>query len=230
MVTHGAVASAELGEDYVFSVLSENWRQAPVTDRVLAALEYLDVLTMHPDTITVEQLQAWQERGLTPLAFEVLTAVCFCFSVMNRMVDSFGMDIDDEQVEQVRRGMGRNNTITGRVLQQHSEATHGEFPAGFVALRESIYEGDGDLDVATRRAIATRVIEGDEGVADLPHTVVALVDTIATKAFEVTPGMIEDLKVTYSEAAIYEMVFTTSAATGIRRMARLWPLIAQLRR
>jgi alkylhydroperoxidase family enzyme len=94
--TTGAVVTAVL----------EDWRTAPVNEKVRAALAFLEKLTTTPADLGAEEIESMRSAGVNDKAIEQVIYVCFLFSVMDRIADAFGFDIHSP--EEFARG--------GRVL------------------------------------------------------------------------------------------------------------------
>lgn len=71
----------------------EDWRSAPVNDRLKAALGYLEGLTLQPDALTSADITALNEAGVSDAAATEVAYVALLFSVMDRLADTFDFDI-----------------------------------------------------------------------------------------------------------------------------------------
>jgi uncharacterized peroxidase-related enzyme len=94
---HGAVAARSLGRETVDRVVAD-WRTAPVSGRVRAALGFLDALTLRPAEVGVDDARALMAAGIDRAAAEHVVAIGFLFAVQNRLLDAFGYDLPPDKV------------------------------------------------------------------------------------------------------------------------------------
>ena len=80
-------------EPALVEAVLEDWRTAPVDDRMRAALAFIEKLTLHPDQLTDDDIAAARAAGLSNEALHECAYVTFLFSVMDRLADSFDFDI-----------------------------------------------------------------------------------------------------------------------------------------
>ena len=90
----------DLDEKIVEAVL-EDWRTAPVSERLKAMLGYLEKLTLDPKSLGQSDIVELRNAGLSNRAIEEAAFVAFDFSVMDRLADAFDFTIptDEEQRE-----------------------------------------------------------------------------------------------------------------------------------
>ena len=76
----------------------EDWRSAPVSDRLRAALRLLDVMTLRPTEVTPQLMREIKASGLNDRAIREAAYVGFLFSVLDRLADSldFTLPTDDQ--------------------------------------------------------------------------------------------------------------------------------------
>jgi alkylhydroperoxidase family enzyme len=77
----------------VVTAVLEDWRSAPIDDRLKAALGYLERLTLHPDALTSADIVELNEAGVSDEAATEIAYVALLFSVMDRLADTFDFDI-----------------------------------------------------------------------------------------------------------------------------------------
>ena len=73
----------------------EDWRTAPVDDRLRAMLGYLEKLTLAPDSLTKADIAQLHACDLTDEAIYEAAYVCFMFSIIVRLADSFEFEVPD---------------------------------------------------------------------------------------------------------------------------------------
>jgi alkylhydroperoxidase family enzyme len=71
----------------------EDWRTAPVNEKVQSALGFLEKLTVSPAEVEHKDIEPMRSAGLSDKAIEEAVYVCFLFSVMDRLADALGFDI-----------------------------------------------------------------------------------------------------------------------------------------
>jgi alkylhydroperoxidase family enzyme len=93
MNAHTAVAVLGTGDDKLVAAVLENWRTAPVNQKLRKALGFLEKLTVSPSEVTPEDIESVRSVGVSDKAIEEVIHVCFLFSVMDRLADAFGFDM-----------------------------------------------------------------------------------------------------------------------------------------
>ena len=67
----------------------QDWRTAPVNERLRSALGFLEKVTLTPEEVTADDVAALETVGLNKQAIEEALYVCFLFNVMDRLADAF---------------------------------------------------------------------------------------------------------------------------------------------
>ena len=89
---------AEGGEQQsTVDAVLRDWRSAPVSPRLRAALRYLEKLTLTPEAVGAEDVLLARAAGVSDAALREATYVCFLFSVMDRLADAFGFETASPQ-------------------------------------------------------------------------------------------------------------------------------------
>ena len=97
MESHGAVASKALDDDGLVRAVLDDWRTAPVDDRVRAMLGFLEMLTLEPESVTAADVVPLHEAGLSDEAIEDAIHVSTLFAVYTRLADTFEFDIPEPE-------------------------------------------------------------------------------------------------------------------------------------
>ena len=71
----------------------ENWRTAPVSEKLRRTLGFLEKLTVSPSEVSPEDIESVRSVGVSDKAIEEVIHVCFLFCVMDRLADAFGFDM-----------------------------------------------------------------------------------------------------------------------------------------
>jgi len=93
MNAHTAVAVLGTGDDEWVAAVLENWRTAPVNEKLRRTLGFLEKLTVSPSEVSPEDIESVRSVGVSDKAIEEVIHVCFLFSVMDRLADAFGFDM-----------------------------------------------------------------------------------------------------------------------------------------
>ena len=96
MEQHGAVASHALkAEDTVRAAL-EDWRTAPIPEKLRAMLGFLEKLTLHPEEVGPADMAPLRQAGLTDEEIADAIHVCASFNLINRVADSLGFELQKQ--------------------------------------------------------------------------------------------------------------------------------------
>ena len=93
MNAHTAVAVLGTGDDEWVAAVLENWRTAPVNEKLRRTLGFLEKLTVSPSEVSPEDIESVRSVGVSDKAIEEVIHICFLFSVMDRLADAFGFDM-----------------------------------------------------------------------------------------------------------------------------------------
>jgi uncharacterized peroxidase-related enzyme len=85
-----ALGNAEL----VHAVL-EDYKTAPIDERLRATFAFLEKLTLTPEAVGTDDAAALRSAGLSDDAIDEAIYVCFCFNVMDRVADALGFRLSD---------------------------------------------------------------------------------------------------------------------------------------
>jgi alkylhydroperoxidase family enzyme len=73
----------------------DDWRTAPVSELVRAALGFIEKQTLHPDELTEADAEAAYAAGLSKEALRDAAAVSAMFNMIVRLADAFGWEIPE---------------------------------------------------------------------------------------------------------------------------------------
>ncbi len=93
MNAHTAVAVLGTGDDRRVAAVLENWRTAPVNEKLRRTLGFMEKLTVSPGEVCPEDIESMRSAGVSDKAIEEAIYVCFLFSVMDRLADALGFDM-----------------------------------------------------------------------------------------------------------------------------------------
>lgn len=89
---HGAVAVTGIDRDIVNAVVSD-YRSAPVSDRLRAALVFLEKLTRTPDDLTADDARTALDAGISVDELRDAAAVASIFNIIARYANALDFDI-----------------------------------------------------------------------------------------------------------------------------------------
>lgn len=87
----------ELSEEKTQAIL-EDWRTAPIDERLRATLGFLEKMTLKPEELGPGDVEAVRAAGVSQAALDDAIAACFTFNIFNRVADSLGFDIPSAEV------------------------------------------------------------------------------------------------------------------------------------
>jgi alkylhydroperoxidase family enzyme len=99
-VSHRAVALAGLQNDALIEAVLEDWRTAPVNDKLKATFAFLETLTLRPNEVSPEQMQQMRQAGVSDEGIEEAIAVCAAFSIAVRIADAFDYEVPNAEQAQ----------------------------------------------------------------------------------------------------------------------------------
>lgn len=89
---HTATASRAYRDPATVAAVLSDLATAPIDDRLRATLGMIGKLVLE-HTISAEDMRAVLDAGVSRAAVEEALAVCFAFSVTNRLADAFGFEV-----------------------------------------------------------------------------------------------------------------------------------------
>jgi uncharacterized peroxidase-related enzyme len=96
LTSHTAVTSKGLDAAIVQAVL-EDWRTAPVSEKVRATLGFLEKLTRTPELVSPDDITAMKAAGVSQRGIEEAIYICFVFCTINRLANSFDFELANEK-------------------------------------------------------------------------------------------------------------------------------------
>ena len=81
-----------MGKEITEQVL-EDYRTAPIDERLRATLGYLELVTLSPERVTADDARAALARGVTPQSLAQALNVAFVFNLFDRLADTLGWEV-----------------------------------------------------------------------------------------------------------------------------------------
>ena len=76
----------------------EDYRHAPIDERLRATLTFLETLTLHPEAVGPEDAAAVTAAGVSEAALEEAIQVCVLFNTIDRVADALGFELPPAEV------------------------------------------------------------------------------------------------------------------------------------
>lgn len=89
MDVHTAVAVLGLENEELVRAVLNDWRNAPVSEKIRATLGFLEKITLSPTEVGPQDIALLRAREVSTKAIEEALYVCFLFNLMDRLADSF---------------------------------------------------------------------------------------------------------------------------------------------
>ena len=77
----------------MWEAVRDDWRSAPVDERLRAMLGFIETLTLRPEELTPPDADAVLAAGVTREAFVDAVLVAALFNMIVRLADSLGWDV-----------------------------------------------------------------------------------------------------------------------------------------
>jgi len=77
----------------------DDYTTAPIDDRTRAALRLLEAVTLHPQDLSVGDIEAARGAGLSDQAICEALYVCCTFNVIDRLADAFAFPVPSPKVQ-----------------------------------------------------------------------------------------------------------------------------------
>jgi alkylhydroperoxidase family enzyme len=75
----------------------ENYRTAPIDEKLRAMLGLLEIFTLHPERLTANDVHTVLATGVTREAVRDAFYVAFLFNTYDRLADTLGWELPDER-------------------------------------------------------------------------------------------------------------------------------------
>ncbi|MGH9057333.1 MAG: peroxidase-related enzyme [Acidimicrobiales bacterium] len=96
VVAHGAILRIRAKDPYISDLVATNYRQAPITDRQRAMLDYAVKLSTVPETVTEVDQQTLREAGFGDEDIWDISMIVAVFALSNRMAHAIALRPNDE--------------------------------------------------------------------------------------------------------------------------------------
>ncbi|HEY9421871.1 MAG TPA: peroxidase [Thermoanaerobaculia bacterium] len=86
------------GNDVVVRAALEDYRTAPIPEKLKVVFPLLEKLTLRPAEVGPEDMEPLRAAGLSDEEIEDAIHVCAIFNIINRMADSLGFQLPTREV------------------------------------------------------------------------------------------------------------------------------------
>jgi alkylhydroperoxidase family enzyme len=76
----------------------EDYRRAPIDERLKVTLAFLEKLTLHPEEVGPADAAAVRAAGVSDEALEEAIQVCALFNIVDRVADALGFEVPSSRV------------------------------------------------------------------------------------------------------------------------------------
>ena len=87
------MASAAFNDEGLVQAVLDDWRTAPVNEKLRATLGFLEKLTLSPGDVGPEDVATVRAAGVSGQAIEDGILVCTMFNIIDRIADSLGFEV-----------------------------------------------------------------------------------------------------------------------------------------
>ena len=194
-----------------------DWRTAPISEKLRAALGFLVKLTDTPERIGAYDVALLREQGITDRAIVDATYICIGFNIINRIADAVGFKLPPAGV--FTRGtwfMRRfgyqlmSGTWPGNNGYQSVSSSSDPYD-NMRRLQDAVFSGPGTLDATLRQAAGSG--------AQLPGALGRYVSKVAQRDYKGIDIYLAALRSEgYSEDQIFEATVSSAVGAGVWRL------------
>jgi uncharacterized peroxidase-related enzyme len=96
VVAHGAILRIRAKDPLLADLVATNYRQAPITDRQRAMLDFAVQVAVAPETVQDEDLDVLREEGFAQETIWDIGAIASFFAMSNRLASAFGIPPNEQ--------------------------------------------------------------------------------------------------------------------------------------
>ncbi|GCE15791.1 hypothetical protein KTT_56500 [Tengunoibacter tsumagoiensis] len=78
--------------------VTDDWRTAPIDEKLRAMLSFLEKVTLTPDEVTSSDAEVLFTSGISRQAMQDALLICACFHIIARMADALDVAIPPAEV------------------------------------------------------------------------------------------------------------------------------------
>ena len=216
-----------LGDELTREILND-WRTAPISEKLRAVLGFLVKLTDAPERIGPYDVAALRELGVTERAIIDATYICMGFNVINRIADAMDFKLPPAGVfssgawwmrrfgyRMMSGSWSRNNSDNVRLNEAASlprgQSVKDPYEDMIRRLTNAVFSGPGTLDSALRQAAGSG--------AQIPGALAGYVRKVQKKDYKGIDNCIADLRSEgFSDDQVFEATVSAALGAGVMRL------------
>lgn len=210
VAAHSAIAALVIDKSVVQAALND-FRAAPLPDRLKAVLVFLEKLSVRPAEVSAADVRAAVDAGLGREEMEDALAVMTLFIITVRCADTFQFAmLDDRELEKSARRL----LAKGYAFGMAKTPPHPDHVSLADALRRRVLEGPGVTYPGLRQRMAKRASGGP--AMEAPYDQLAF--QIGEAAYKVTEEQVASMvAVAGSDKAAFELIISAAVGAGLWR-------------
>ena len=220
----------------VVEAVIADWKTAPIDERLRACFRFLETQTLHPYEINREFINKLNGFGLGDRAIEDVAMTGFHFNFINRVADAYDFPLPTPKQKhrqaKMLNLMGRFAPTGKRANPSWVIGADQLFRPQEVDLgREHLFQIDGVIEIAVRRAVEGLAAKQWRGVrADpesvLPDELSEYVKLLSLHAYQVTDEHVKNLKsVGWTDRQLFEITFAAALGASLPALENLFAVI-----
>lgn len=223
-------------EQATVDAVMDDWRNAPVSEQMKGALQFLEIQTLRPQEINEDLLKELQGKNLDRAAIEDLAGTGFHFNFINRIADAFDFPLPDpkQQKRQARfLDFSGRRSIPGEDESQSWTKSDDDIirPVDLDEARQILFSTKGTTDPLFLRSVEYFAAEKWGGVRsehrlNIPGDLYEYLENIALHAYRITDEMVNNIKAAgYTDRELYEITFAAALGASMPALENLFGVL-----
>ena len=88
-----------MNDQALVQAILDDWRTAPLNEKLRSTLGFLETLTLRPDDVSSDEILAMRRAGVSDEGIEEAITVCAIFNLADRIADTFDYVPPDPEQE-----------------------------------------------------------------------------------------------------------------------------------
>lgn len=108
-----------LADELLVDAVLDDYHSAPIDDRLRAALEFVEALTVDPSALERARVERLRARGVSDQALVDAAHVAAAFAILNKLADAFGWDAlsDTAYATRAQSSLDRGYAVPPELLE-----------------------------------------------------------------------------------------------------------------
>lgn len=224
---------AELGG---IAAVLEDWKLAPMSERLRAAFQLLETLTQQPQELDATFVAELDGAGLTRAEIEEVASVAFHFNFINRVADAVNFDLPDTaQNARTARILSLLGIVASGGPSPTPSSVRGADgcvrPTELETAREQLLAHRGTLTPEQRRAVEARAAAlwgAERPTLELPPVLDHFVKPLSLHAYQLHDRLVEELRAAgYNDHALFEVTLLGAFGAALAGQEHLFRALNQ---